>query len=187
MDGEKPIIGTSKALLIDRLEILSSKLGGKIGNNYGEHFENFAFEMHDYYWGDCICGYQELEDEWENNNDHRVNCYQEEYNKLSSLTEELFLSNPDIKQLCDKHNIPFNKGVGGAVHCTCDYEKRWNTFSSLYCHSYDCPIVLPNFRSDDFEVRWYKYIGRGMTTNRVVDEVEINKIFDYCEESLWIN
>ena len=48
----------------------------------------------------------------------------------------------------------------------------------------DCPCCLPNFKCGDFEVRWYKYCGRGMSIGREITESEVIKIFDKCISSL---
>jgi hypothetical protein len=167
-----------------RLNSLSDKIDGEIGHNYGRHFFNGVFEMNDYYWGECTCGYADMEDEWVSGNFHRESCYQIDYYDLTKDSNRVFLSDGEIKKLCRKHDIPYNKGSGGSVHCTCDYERKWKDFISVYDHKLDCLLVLPNFRYNDFEITWYKYVGRGMEYNREISKGEIKEIFDYCEVSL---
>lgn len=41
-----------------------------------------------------------------------------------------------------------------------------------------------NFKCRDFEVSWYKYLGRGMTMNKKITPDEAVKIFDKCIKSL---
>lgn len=41
----------------------------------------------------------------------------------------------------------------------------------------------PNFKYGEFEVRWYKYLGRGMSMNREIDANEFFDIIDKCLES----
>ncbi|MDD4804039.1 MAG: hypothetical protein PHN69_02595 [Candidatus Pacebacteria bacterium] len=41
-----------------------------------------------------------------------------------------------------------------------------------------------NFKYKDFEVRWYKYLGRGTTQNRYIDEEELNDLLIECAQSL---
>lgn len=41
----------------------------------------------------------------------------------------------------------------------------------------------PNFKCGDFEVRWYKYLGRGMSWTEITHD-ELNKILDKCVKSL---
>jgi len=40
---------------------------------------------------------------------------------------------------------------------------------------------LPNFRCGDFEVRWYKFLGRGMSMNK---EIDANAFFELIEKCL---
>lgn len=42
----------------------------------------------------------------------------------------------------------------------------------------------PNFKCGDLEVRWYKYIGRGMSVNRAVTRRELESIFRHCRQSI---
>jgi hypothetical protein len=37
-------------------------------------FENDAFAIFPYWWGDCACGYDEKECEWDQQNDHKEDC-----------------------------------------------------------------------------------------------------------------
>ena len=43
---------------------------------------------------------------------------------------------------------------------------------------------LPNFKYKDFEVEWYKYLSRGMKTNRDITPDEINSMLVDCLKSL---
>lgn len=171
--------------ICSRLNALSDKINGKIGRNYGEHFNNSVFEMNDYYWGDCTCGYAEIESEWISSNFHKDFCYQIDYEKLTKeYPDQIFLPEKEMRDLCEKHNIPYNGGISSAVHCSCDYDEKWNNFLSVYSHKENCLLIRPNFKHFDFEISWYKYIGRGMEYNREIDKKEIKAIFDDCEESL---
>jgi hypothetical protein len=42
----------------------------------------------------------------------------------------------------------------------------------------------PNFKCGDFEVRWYKYLGRGMSMNRDIDANDYFAIIEKCVGSL---
>lgn len=42
----------------------------------------------------------------------------------------------------------------------------------------------PNFKYKDFEVEWYKYLGRGMEQNRDITSDEINEMLNDCIGSL---
>lgn len=41
-----------------------------------------------------------------------------------------------------------------------------------------------NFKCGNLEIRWYKYLGRGMWKNRKISEKEMVKIFNKCLNSL---
>ena len=41
-----------------------------------------------------------------------------------------------------------------------------------------------NFRWKDFEVSWYKYLGRGMSMNREISEKEITQMINECIKSI---
>lgn len=43
-----------------------------------------------------------------------------------------------------------------------------------------CRAGEPNFKCGDFEVRWYKYLGRGMSMNRSIDANEFFALLDKC-------
>lgn len=68
------------------------------------------------------------------------------------------------KALCKKHGIPWNKGWGSAVHCTCGLTAEAQ--AADLGHLPTCSHELPNFRhkASGFEVRWYKWIGRDNET-----------------------
>lgn len=39
---------------------------------------------------------------------------------------------------------------------------------------------LPNFRCEDVEVSWYKYLGRGMSVNKPLSVERMVEVFDKC-------
>lgn len=51
-------------------------------------------------------------------------------------------------------------------------------------HAESCALQLPNFKCGDFEVRWYKWCGRGMSMNREIDANEFFVLIDKCVESV---
>jgi hypothetical protein len=57
------------------------------------------------------------------------------------------------------------------AYCWCDGDR----------HPDGCP---PNFKCGDFEVRWYKYLGRGSSMNRNIGAEELAEIERRCMESL---
>ena len=48
----------------------------------------------------------------------------------------------------------------------------------------DEPIFDFNFKYKDFEVSWYKYLGRGMTMNKKIDLDFIEQMYQDCVKSI---
>lgn len=59
-----------------------------------------------------------------------------------------------------------------------------NTFEMRAFDWSDPEVYAPNFKYKDFEVQWYKYLGRGMETNREIMPNEINSMLIDCLKSL---
>jgi len=49
----------------------------------------------------------------------------------------------------------------------------------------ECISCIPNFRYKNFEVRWYKYLGRATIMNKDITPEEGVEIFNTCLKSLW--
>ena len=144
-----------------------------------------GIEYRPYYWGDCTCGW----DDKECPERHAPTCYQQDadlkYIRQVEYKIDRSLVPPKYKALCDKYGIPWNNGYGCAVHCTCDYCERfeaWFNENKLgkQGHADDCPIVLPNFKFQDAEIRWYKHRGRGQSVNVSWNEKQWRQWFDEC-------
>lgn len=152
---------------------------------YGAHFENEVFSMRPFYWGDCDCGYDSLESQWCDANPHAEDCY---YRKAQAIPYARD-SNRDerLKALCAEYQIPWNDGLGCMVHCTCGQEARWLDWSATHGHAKTCCIAVPNFhhKPSGLEVRWYKYMGRGMEYEPAEPpRKEWNRIMDECMASV---
>lgn len=87
-------------------------------------------------------------------------------------------------RLCQSMGLTYPTGC--AVHCTCNYSAEWNAWTEQNDHAPRCIVQRPNFAhfASGLEVRWYKYIGRGMETNRDVSRQEWRRIISECEESI---
>ena len=55
---------------------------------------------------------------------------------------------------------------------------------SYYWGDLDEGVNRPNFKCGDFEVRWYKYCGRGMSMNQDIDANTFFEIVSRCMESV---
>jgi hypothetical protein len=60
-----------------------------------------------------------------------------------------------------------------------------NKIFEVYAYSWDDTIEQPyNFKWKDLEISWYKYLGRGISINRLATNDEINQMLNECIESL---
>ena len=152
-------------------------LGGE--NGYGEEFRNDVFEMHPFWWGDCTCGWDDMQYDFEENNPHEEHCYQSELkrrNPESPYTE--------AAKLAEERGLPLQ---GSAIHCDCAHKELENEFYAEHpSHESGCKIMEPNFihYGSDFQVSWYKYIGRGMEVNRDLTLAQWASILEECLLSL---
>lgn len=190
-------LGDCEGLVSNELYALSESLGrrdpvaqahGILGGEwgYGQDFKNDVFEMHPYFWGDCECGFEEAASEWEESHPHTSACW---HTRWHNEHERLFSADLGYaeKQKAMRtweiiHGWDGRPGV--AVFCDCGTDERWHNWVEAHSHSPDCRVVLPNFRCEDVEVRWYKYIGRGMSVNREVPRAEWRDIFAKCFASI---
>lgn len=184
-------------------------LGGRYG--YGVDFKNDTFEMHPFYWGDCICGFAERQDDFFDELQHEDSCYQTELTnaliaegfKLNEWggpadedeDEEHFTGRERLrkfysfksakaKELSVKYG--FDPEVGIYAHCNCDYTTTADAWHEENTHAEECPIDWPNFRhfASGVEVTWYKYIGRDMEFNNTPNREQWDVILKNCLGSL---
>jgi len=151
-------------------------LGGSFG--YGGDWSSSVFYMRPDSDYDCDCGHESAEWNWIQSHPHADDCYQSavtrecvaagakvgqwghlewpDYNKGTRIHDSV------MKKLCKKMGLPWPDSSW--VHCTCSHEKAYAAWCAANSHKPTCATVLPNFKhhASGFEVRWYKYIGRGM-------------------------
>ena len=72
--GEYPVPRTD--FYYDQLFRLFEAIQPDYDSSDGLEYENATFETHMYYWGTCVCGYDERKAKWSERNKHRENCYQ---------------------------------------------------------------------------------------------------------------
>jgi hypothetical protein len=164
-----------------------SKEAIAFNSGYGIDFENDTFEIHPYYWGDCTCGYEKLEYQWSEDNEHIDECYRVEYHNLSEEYGGILkIPKKKVKELCTDYGIYYNRGIGCAIHCTCSYKKRWNKFLESNNHKKDCPIVRPNFlyKPNGYELKWYKYPLRDSYASEELSLIEFTKMIEDCINSI---
>lgn len=178
-------------------------LGGRHG--YGVEFTNDVFEMHPFWWGDCTCGYEDIEYKFYKSISHEDHCYQTEIKER--LEAEGFKLNADgwledegdfDLDTSEKYHVRKSEistevakkyglsDIGLYIHCTCTYKEKESAWYAENDHKKDCRIAIPNFRhfASGLEISWYKYIGRSMEINKDVNLQEWTTIFVDCINSL---
>lgn len=173
-DGLVEITKAISALAPDRVS--HGVLGGEFG--YGAHWDNHLFTMRPFYWGDCDCGWMEIEDY---DDPHDAPCYQVElereqraagvhweqkhkmaYTSMRAIEDEIY------ERLTAKYGLSM---YGCAVHCTCGRKDRYEAWfaanklgSGESGHADNCAVILPNFhyKPTGLKIEWYKWIGRSM-------------------------
>lgn len=152
-------------------------LGGEFG--YGQEFRNDVFEMHPFWWGDCTCGWDDMQFDFEENNPHDEHCFQSELKRRNP--DDIF---DGAIALADERGISRH---GCYSYCNCNYKVLEDEFYAEHPnHESGCKIVAPNFLhyASDFQVSWYKYIGRDMEVNRELTLKQWADILEECLNSL---
>ena len=146
-----------------------------------------GIEIRPYYWGDCDCGFEEEDERWSNEHEHKTGCFHLRYRQEESVCCPPFGFNGDKFMWKHEHMTEWARAngyqrapLGMAVYCDCGHDQEYHEWRRGHDHKPDCPIVLPNFKFEDVEIRWYKYTGRGMSTNKVMTEKEWREWFDMC-------
>lgn len=127
-------------------------------DHYGSDFISDVFEIHPYWWGDCTCGYEEKEHQWERLHNHRPPCLWYGYDGSKLMT----------------------------APCTCGYQHEREMFEMEHDHTETCALVRPNFwyKPDDYKLKWYKYPVRDSYTNRKLSLGQFVRMIDKCIASL---
>lgn len=167
-------------------------LGGAWG--YGQDYSNSTFEMFPYYWGDCTCGFEHRQDEWDAANGHAADCYQAALARLHAKRqkasgERATRASDRVYELardalCDRFGL--SRDVCCEVHCTCSHDDDMMAWRAENDHDPRCPSARPNFfhRKSGLAVYWYKWIGRGMTCNLEVTPSDWFAIVADCMASI---
>lgn len=177
-------------------------LGGMWG--YGQDFESETFEMHPYWWGGCNCGFERKQETWLADHDHADECFYTLLDKEGQrlLEEQKHVSNGGafdgellLRQVEEWANANRSPSAPDwpelRDYCDCGFSEVLRKWLEENDHSENCPehpdntrAHLPNFSCGDVEIRWYKYIGRGMSVNREVSRGEWEALFARCFASL---
>ena len=154
-----------------------------------EQFSNAIFALNRYYWGECECGFDELESAWDEKNHHTTDCfhvlYRQEEERIKQTDLDFWKRNEHMTVWAKAHGYA-DAPNGMAVHCTCDYGARWDEFTKEHWHSPDCGVVKPNFlfKPTGYELRWYKYPLRDSYSNMKLNPQEFREMIDACIKTL---
>lgn len=190
-------LGKCETLVADELYALSEELGkrdpdaqvhGFLGGEwgYGQDFRNDTFEMHPYWWGDCECGFEDEALAWEEANPHTPECWQERWSNEHNRINALNLGYDEGVRLMDEWATAngWDGRPGVAVFCDCGQDGLYQAWRETHSHDPECGVVRPNFKYGLVEVRWYKYIGCGMSCSHELDRAAWRVLFAACHASL---
>lgn len=172
---------------------------------YCSKYENSVFKVTPYYWGDCTCGFDDIDSTWDG--EHTPECFQTELEneKLKNgwvKTTDGFLTSPKdlykkeldlVKPLFEKRGWDTkckNWWGGFILKCDCDYHLRydkWLTEKGFpYQHREDCLLLQPNFlyKPTGLIIDWYKYPLRDSYSNQKIDPAKFTEIINHCIESI---
>lgn len=145
-------------------------------------YTNDVFTVRPYWWGDCQCGWEEVDCD----QDHAPDCYQtrlralrtEDYSRAAWKRYERAR-----KALCKEMGLSWQ--WGSEIHCTCDFRERYDAWFERNKlgpsgHSESCPVVLPNFECKPLGVaiQVYKYFLRDSYCNVPLDSKLVDDLAD---------
>lgn len=154
---------------------------------YAPEFDNDTFTVRPYYWGDCTCGFEAADYKWSEEHDHTAACYQAGYKSIPfDWLKQPKKHTAAVRALCETHGIPYNKGLGSAVHCTCGHQEEYEKWRETNDHAKDCLIVLPNFlyKPSGYQIKWYKYPLRDSYASAALALTEFRVMIDVCIASV---
>ena len=78
----------------------------------------------------------------------------------------------------------FSLGENPCENNSSEFSNSTFSMRAFYWGDDSKTVQIPNFKYKDFEVSWYKYLGRGMEQSREISEEEFRTIFKECLNSL---
>lgn len=184
----------------EQIHRLFSAYSPKCEDYHGKEFDSSTFMVWPYCWCDCECGFDQLDHEWSIKNRHSPACYQtrrkranDEYRAMHGAISDGLdyashraFQNQASQTLCVELDIPWNNGIGSAIHCTCEHDRSYQRWREGHTHDLRCAAVLPSFlyKPEGFTLCWYKYPLRDAYTNQPCDLTRLTSIIDACIASL---
>jgi len=193
---------------IDFVGVADGKAGGLFGGEYGygANYENSVFLMHRFCWCDeesCLwCGGSSCRGDI-SHDPHTAECYQSKLHALKrqfgkKTSDDWYIVIDSKQYAAARDRLCATMGLdplrGSEVHCSCGVDKDWKRrYDACECdwhrgrgiYRFGNAVAAPNFwhKATGAQVRWYKYIGRGMETT-VPQGIGWAEVFQQCHESL---
>jgi hypothetical protein len=138
-----------------------------------EHHDAYDLDLpgmtyHPYYWGDCTCGFEALDEQWDQQHSHAPECFHSRYQEMQGILEpadDWHSAHEQLTAWAKENGYP-NAPDGMAIYCDCGFVAKYSEWRKSHDHDASCPTVRPNLAFEGVEIRWYKYPGRGMSTNK---------------------
>lgn len=162
----------------------------------GCSFVNDTFEIHPYYFGQCLCSYGKQYQEFIKENPHKDDCFMVELNILNEAFKKhpLYRNNNKLKaeraneerRLCIAHKIDYKEGKNLSEVCNCGVQEKFKALQLT--HEDTCPIIKPNFwykNSDNpIKIFWYKTYFRDAYCTKDLKLEEFKQIIGICLNSI---
>lgn len=167
----------------------------------GCSFVNDTFELHPYYFGQCLCSYGSKYREFVEKNPHKPDCFSIELGFLNSAFKKhpLYNNNNKLKaeraneerKLCIAHKVEYKDGKNLSEICNCGCNNKFNELNII--HDVGCPILQPNFwfkdsaiehKQEAFKIFWYKTYFRDAKCTRAITLEEFKEIIAICISSV---
>lgn len=162
----------------------------------GCNFINDTFEIHPYYFGNCLCSYGKKYQEFIKENPHNQQCFMVELNILNEAFKKhpMYKNNNKLKaeraneerRLCIAHKIEYKDGKNLSEVCTCGIQTKFESLNLK--HDADCPILKPNFwfkKADNpLKIFWYKTYFRDAVCTKDLKMEEFKTIIGECLQSI---
>ncbi len=164
---------------------------GEWSEKYGTNYEGKKFSMFRFYWGECSCGFAEEYNEWWRTHGHDEACFYWKAYEFREGWGDAWMSDKRRHgeyeeardEFLDEHDVALS---GWLAHCDCGMMDEYHEWCKVHNCDPNCPVVRPNFHwcGDDevkeLKVSIYKYLGRGVETNREVTSEELAHIRKVC-------
>lgn len=163
----------------------------------GCSFVNDTFEIHPYYFGQCLCSFGKKYGAFLEKNPHKNDCFTSELLILNKAfkSHPLYTNNNKLKaeraneerKLCIAHKIDYKDGKNLNEICNCGVMEKFSTLN--HKHEDGCPILRPNFwfkdspiehKNECFKIFWYKTYFRDAYCTKELKLEEFREVIGIC-------